>query len=88
VTAPVCPAGGFVKSGNGALFHVIVSSVQSLEVSHNVAPKAFELPAQHLNVAPVIAVPAGMLTSNLKKLYLVGLASIPTHALEGWFVSG
>ena len=72
-----------VKSGNGALFQVMVSSAQLLEVAHNFTPKSFVLPAQQLNVAPVIAVPAGRVTSNLKKLYLLGLASIPNHGLDG-----
>ena len=88
MTAPVWPAGGFVKSGKGASSHVMVFSVQLLEVAHNIAPKAFDVPAQHLNVALVIAVPDGMFRSNLKKLYFAGLASIATHGVEEWLVPG
>ena len=42
-----------MKSGIGALFQVIVSSVQLVDVCHSDAPDSLSLPAQHLNVAPV-----------------------------------
>jgi len=57
-----------VKSGIGALFQVMLSSLQSLEVCHSEAPLSFWLPAQQLKVALVTTASGGTVTAKEKKL--------------------
>ena len=77
-----------MKSGIGALSQVMLSSLQSLEVCQSEAPSSFWLPDQQLKVALVITASGGTVTAKEKKLYRVGLASIPSQGPTGRTESG